>query len=57
MAFLTLAVLTLISARVAQLMAISRGRSALLWMWLAAFCGPLAPGALAMLSRKRPIRQ
>jgi len=52
-AFVGLLIVTLLCIALAQRMAIRRGRSAKLWMWLAASLGPLPIAILALLPANR----
>lgn len=51
--FVVLLVLTIVCMAFARGMAVQRGRSPRLWMWLAAFFGPVPLAVLAVLRDRR----
>ena len=53
--FVSLLILTVLCARMAQQMAAYQNRPTRFWLWLGALTGPVAPILLAVLPRK--IRQ
>jgi multidrug efflux pump subunit AcrB len=51
-AFVSVLILTVLCARMAQQMAAYQNRSVRFWLWLGAFAGPVAPILLAVMPGK-----